>query len=128
MWFFFGCKPYEVGCILQLYWSQFLTLISVHLRSTLVFEERLKPKSPARKLWVQNREYEKIPPPFDSKINRNKYFYSLILRWLATHLKYLKIIPQAQIALKSIAHKAKARTGYWLRGHQSKRNNNNCFK
>ena len=39
--------------------------------------------------------------------------------------KYLTIIPQGRMGSESIAHKAKGRMGYWLRGHEGKRNN--CF-
>ena len=35
------------------------------------------------------------------------------------------IIPRARIGYESIAHEAKGRMGYWLRGHEGKRNN--CF-
>ena len=36
-----------------------------------------------------------------------------------------KIIPWAQMGYESIAHEAKGRMGYWLRGHEGERNN--CF-
>ena len=38
---------------------------------------------------------------------------------------YLTIIPQARMGSESIAHEAKGRMGYWLRGHEGERNN--CF-
>ena len=36
------------------------------------------------------------------------------------------IIPRAQMDSESIAHKAKGRLGYWLRGHEGE--GNNCFR
>ena len=38
---------------------------------------------------------------------------------------YLTIIPQAWMGSESIAHEAEGRMGYWLRGHEGKKNN--CF-
>ena len=38
---------------------------------------------------------------------------------------YLKIIPRARTGSELIAHEAKGRMGYWLRGHEGERNN--CF-
>ena len=40
-------------------------------------------------------------------------------------LGYLTIIPQARMGSESITHEAKGRMGFWLRGHEGKRNN--CF-
>ena len=44
---------------------------------------------------------------------------------LSTTLKELAIIPWAQMGSESIAQEAEGRMGYWLRGHESERNN--CF-
>ena len=38
---------------------------------------------------------------------------------------YLTVIPRVQMGSESIAHEAKGRIGYWLRGHEGERNN--CF-
>ena len=38
---------------------------------------------------------------------------------------YLTIIPRARMGSESIAHEAKGRMGYWLKGHGGGRNN--CF-
>ena len=38
---------------------------------------------------------------------------------------YLTIIPRARMGSESIAQEAEGRMGYWLRGHEGKRNN--CF-
>ena len=38
---------------------------------------------------------------------------------------YLTIIPRAWMGSESIAHEAEGRMGFWLRGHEGKRNN--CF-
>ena len=38
---------------------------------------------------------------------------------------YLTIVPRARMGSVSIAHEAKGRMGYWLRGHEGERNN--CF-
>ena len=35
------------------------------------------------------------------------------------------IVPRAQMGSESIAHEAKGRMGYWIRGHEGDRNN--CF-
>ena len=37
--------------------------------------------------------------------------------------KYLTIIPPARMGSELIAHEAKGRMGYWLRGHEGERNN-----
>ena len=37
----------------------------------------------------------------------------------------LTIIARARMGSESIAHEAEGRMGYWLRGHEGKRNN--CF-
>ena len=39
--------------------------------------------------------------------------------------EYLTIILRAQMGYGSIAHNAKGRMGYWLRGYEGERNN--CF-
>ena len=45
---------------------------------------------------------------------------------MCQNLEYLTIIiPRARMGSESIAHKAEGRMGYWLRGHEGKRNN--CF-
>ena len=36
---------------------------------------------------------------------------------------YSTIIPRARMGSESIAHEARGRMGYWLRGHEGERNN-----
>ena len=43
-------------------------------------------------------------------------------------IHHLTILPQVRIGSESIAHEAEGRMGYWLRGHEGERNNNDyCF-
>ena len=46
-------------------------------------------------------------------------------RHMSWTLKYLTIIPRAQMGYESIAHEAEGRMGNWLRAHEGERNN--CF-
>ena len=53
--------------------------------------------------------------------------YILVGRKCNAFCKYLTIIiPQARMGAESIAHEAGGQMGYWLGGHEDKRNNY-CF-
>ena len=52
----------------------------------------------------------------EARKSRKAFFYGQ---------NYLTIIPRARMGSESIANEAEGRMGYWLRGHEGKRNN--CF-
>ena len=47
--------------------------------------------------------------------------YPLEKTELVTTVECLTIIPQTRMGSESIAHEAKGRMGYWLKGHESER-------
>ena len=65
-------------------------------------------------LGAKNMDIGAASQPLLTKVNLR------LRRWL-----HLTIIPRARMGSESIAHEAKGRMGYWLRGHEGERNN--CF-
>ena len=92
----------------------------------------------AEEVWNRARMWRHIRTPrgrLGTRLHTGKNFLRFVAFWAGkgclikrsspSCTEYLTIIPRARVGSESIAHETEGRMGYWLRGHEGKRNN--CF-